>query len=195
MIQKKPNIIILAGGKSSRMGTDKALLKYKGQTFIQILFYNLKNICSNIIISSNNPKVSIIGTKTISDEIKEIGPMGGIYTCLKNSDSDFNFIVSVDTPFVSSKLLMYIFHKSENFDISVVSFKNKVHPLIGVYHKRILKLLSSEIQAGKYKIMEMIKKTKFQFIEIDGSFEKELLNINKPKDYEILLLKKEYDLK
>ncbi len=180
------SLIILAGGKSSRMGRDKALLKFKGKTFVQILYDNLKHICSEVIISSNNPEVAISGTKTIADEYKEIGPMGGLYTCLKHSKTNYNIVVSVDTPFISAKLLSALLEKSQNYDISIIEHLNKTHPLIGVYHKDVLKILESEIKSKKYKVMTFLKKTKFQIINIDKIYKNELLNINNQEDYNSL---------
>ena len=135
-------LIILAGGKSSRMGTDKALLEYQGKAFVQILYDNLKNICSEVIISSNNSEIKIEEAKTVADDIKDIGPMGGLYTCLKLSKTDFNIVVSVDTPFISAKLLTEVYEQSQQYDISIIEHNKKTHPLIGVYHKNVVKILN-----------------------------------------------------
>ncbi len=184
------SLIILAGGKSSRMGTDKALLKYQGKTFIQILYDNLKSTCSEVIISSNNPKIIIEGAKTVADKIKDIGPMGGLYTCLKYSKTERNIVVSVDTPFVSVKLLTEIYEKSQNYDISIIEHNKKKHPLIGVYHKNVIKILESEIKSEKYKVIMFLEKTKHQVISVDNSHKDELLNINNPGDYKKLIEEK-----
>lgn len=180
-------LIILAGGKSSRMGTDKALLKYQGKTFVQILYNNIKGICSEVIISSNNPEVRVEGSKTVTDDIQEIGPMGGLYTCLKQSNTDFNLVVSVDTPFVSAKLLTKVYKQSQKYDISIIEHNKKLHPLIGVYHKNVVKILKSEIKSEKYKVIRFLKKTKYQVISVENSYKKELLNINNSEDYKKLL--------
>ena len=181
------SLIILAGGKSTRMGTDKALLKYQGKTFVQILYDNLNSICSELIISSNNPEIKIEGAKTVADEIKNIGPMGGLYTCLKYSKTENNIVVSVDTPFVSAKLLTEIYEQTQNYDISIVEHEKKVHPLIGVYHKNVVKILESELKSEKYKVIRFLEKTKHQVISVDNSYKIELLNINNPGDYKKLL--------
>ena len=166
------------------MGTDKALLKFKGKTFIQILYDNLKDICSEVVISSNNLNVKIEGAKTIADEVKNIGPMGGIFTCIKYSKTDYSIVVSVDTPFVSAKMINEIASQSADYDITVIEQAGKVHPLIGVYHKNVIDLLNSEITSEKYKIMEMIKKTKNQIISVGNEYKGELFNINSPEDFD-----------
>jgi len=186
MLNNNITLIILAGGKSSRMRTDKALLKINGKTFVQILYDNLKGICSEVIISSNNSDVKVEGAKTVADEIKDIGPMGGLYTCLKLSKTDYSIVVSVDTPFVSMKLLNEIILQSEGYNITVIEQNNKVHPLIGVYHKNIIALLKSEITFEKYKVMRMIKKTNHQIISVGEDYKDELFNINSREDFEKL---------
>jgi len=180
------SLIILAGGNSSRMGTDKALLTLNGKTFVQTLYDNLKNICNEVIISTNNPDIRISGAKVLADEIKNIGPIGGLYTCLKQIKNDRTFIVTVDTPLVSKKLLQEIFSQSGTYDISVIKHNNKVHPLIGIFHKNISKLLETEITQKKYKVMKLIEKANHQIISVCNEYEKELFNVNNKEDYEYL---------
>lgn len=175
-------LIILAGGKSSRMGTDKALLKYNGKTFVQILHDNLKELFTDVIISSNNPKVKINDAKTISDKIKDIGPIGGIYSCLTVSNTNKNFIVSVDTPFVSPSLTSTIISLSEGYDISVVKHKNKVNPIIGIYSKSVLPIVEQEIKANNYKMMMFLEKTKHQILDVNN-YKNDLKNINTIDDF------------
>lgn len=176
-------LIILAGGKSSRMGTDKALLKIKNKTFVEFLFDNLKDNFGDVIISSNNPEIKIKGAKIISDEIKNIGPMGGIYTCLKHSKTQQNFIVSVDTPFLSSKLASEIASKSKAYNITITECNNKTNPTIGVYNKNLLPILENEINLGMYKMMKFLEKTNHKIIKLDEKFKDELRNINNPYDF------------
>jgi len=176
-------LIILAGGKSTRMGTDKALLKFKGKTFVEILYDNLKDNFVDVIISSNNPEVKIAGVKIISDEIKNIGPMGGIYTCIKHSKTELNFIVSVDTPFASSKLASEIISKSDDYDIAIVRCNNKTNPIIGIYSKNILPILGQEINSKAYKMMKFLEKTNHKIIQLNKSYKKDLQNINTQNDF------------
>ncbi|HSO89343.1 MAG TPA: molybdenum cofactor guanylyltransferase, partial [Draconibacterium sp.] len=88
--------IILSGGQSTRMGTDKALLQIKGKTLLERAVEICNPVCNAILISSNNPEHEKYGYQIYPDEIKNCGPLGGIYSCLKKSDTDWNFILSVD---------------------------------------------------------------------------------------------------
>jgi len=165
------------------MGTDKALLKFKGKTFVQNIYENLKDNFVDVIISSNNPEVKIAGAKVISDEIKNIGPIGGVYTCLKHSKTELNFIVSVDTPFISSKLTSEIISKSDNYDITIVRYNNKTNPIIGVYNKSIIPILEQEINSRMYKMLKFLEKANYKIIQLNGKFKNDLQNINTQDDY------------
>lgn len=93
--------IILAGGKSQRMGTDKWLLLLKGKPFISHIYEAMKPIFGdNIVIVSSNPEYDKYGYKRIEDLISNKGPVGGLYTALKQSKTKFNLVLSVDVPLV-----------------------------------------------------------------------------------------------
>ncbi len=169
------------------MGTDKALLTLNGKTFVQTLYDNLNNICNEVIISTNNPDIQISEAKIITDEIKNIGPLGGLYTCLKQIKNEQAFVVTVDTPLVSKKLLQKFYFQSGDYDISIIKHNNKIHPLIGIYHKNIIELAETEIAQKKYKIMRLIEKAEHQIISVGDAYEKELFNVNDKKDYEYLI--------
>lgn len=188
----KPTGIILAGGKSSRMGKEKANLKLGNKTFIEIILQTISPLCSDILISTNNRHLNFPGTESVPDLIKNIGPLGGIYTCLKYSDKFKNIVVTVDTPFISSNLLKYVLDQSENFDVTYCEHNNKEHPLIGVFTKNFLKVIENDIQKGKYKMLNSIYKSKSKKLLIKKDHpvytDKLFLNINDPTDLQNLQL-------
>ncbi|NOZ36101.1 MAG: molybdenum cofactor guanylyltransferase [Chlorobi bacterium] len=179
--------IILAGGKSSRMGKDKALLKIRNKTLTEILYETLSFFCSEIIISTNNPKVKISGALSVRDEISNIGPAGGIISSLNKSTNEKNFIISVDTPFVSYELLQYLKDNSEpELDITILSEKGILQPLIGIYKKNVAKTFLNESEKGNYKVRNIIKLLNSKIIDISNlNFYNNCLlkNINKSADY------------
>ena len=97
MVDKK-NItgIVLAGGKSSRMGSDKGLLTINGKMFIEHVVDAMKPLVDNIIIVSNNKMYDQFGYERIEDEIINSGPMAGLYSGLKHSESEYNLVLSCD---------------------------------------------------------------------------------------------------
>lgn len=181
--------IILAGGKSSRMGKDKALSDFRGKPLISYAIETLKPLCGNLIISANQTleKYETFGLSVISDEIKNVGPMGGILTCLEHAKTQHNLIISCDTPFVGTELFKHLLNEIENFQVVVPSHETfLIEPLNGYYNTNVIGEMEKSIRDGNYKMMDFFKKVRFKSVEINEtlSFFKErlFLNINTLKD-------------
>ena len=105
--------IILAGGKSSRMGTDKGLLKLNGKSMVEYVIDALTEMCSRVLIVSNNIEYRRYGIDVVKDIYEDKGPLGGLYSGLMNSNSQVNICVSCDIPNVNADvfkfLLLHIF--------------------------------------------------------------------------------------
>ena len=179
--------IILAGGKSSRMGKDKSLLEIENKSLTEIIYNKLKNVCSEIIISSNIEENKIPGTVHIHDTYKDIGPIGGIYSSLKKSSNEKNIIVSCDMPFISEEFIAYLIEKSANYNVCISEFNKKLFPFPGIYNKKILNLLKTEIKLKHYKLISLIQKTNFLTVkhnEIQNLITKNTFyNINTTENY------------
>lgn len=181
--------IILAGGKSSRLGKDKALFDFNGKKLVLYAIETLKPLCGTLIISANQipEKYETFGLPVISDEIKGIGPMGGILTCLKHSNTQHNLIISCDTPFVGSELFKHLLNKVENFQVVVPSHETfLIEPLNAYYNTNVISEMEKSIHNGNYKLMDFFKKVLFKTVEINEKlpFFKEhlFLNINTQED-------------
>lgn len=161
--------IILAGGNSSRLGFDKGMAKVAGRTLTEIAISNLRTISSEIIISTNNPDYQIFGYPLIPDLIPGIGPMGGIYSALKQCNSRFSFILSVDLPFVNRGLLEYIIGQSAHCDVAVPwSGGDHYEPLCACYNLSVLSEMELSIEAGNYKLPDLFGKVSVKKIEISS---------------------------
>jgi len=179
--------IILAGGKSSRMGTDKGLQELGGIPLINYAIQVLSGLCGNIIISSSSKAYESFGYKTVADEIPGIGPMGGIYSALKQSNTEKNLVLSCDLPFVSKELLSYILKNSEGYQVAVPWQGNQHYePLCGFYNLSILDQMNVFIQNGNYKLPDLFEKIEINRLVINDKLEfyKEslFLNINSKHD-------------
>ncbi len=160
MINKnKISGIVLSGGKSSRMGSEKGLKLFKGKPLVEYAIEALQPYCGTIMLSTNNPdyykKYDLI---KIQDEIKNIGPMGGIYSCLNNSSTDINIFLSCDMPFIDSYLMKFIIENIDtDFDAIVpVHDGNKVEPLCAYYHLGVLSTLKLHVETKNYKLMDFL---------------------------------------
>lgn len=186
MTKKNITGIILAGGKSSRMGSDKGIVELNKKKFIEhILDAVLPNV-NEVIIIANNNNYNYLGYKVIKDIIKDCGPLGGIYTGLMNSKTENNIVVSCDIPFISSDLIKYIIENTNNADISVPVYKGNIEPLCAVYTKRTSDQIHNLIMNKNLKIQNILKYfiTKEIFITKMQKFytEKLFVNINTPEE-------------
>lgn len=144
--------IILAGGKSLRMGTDKASLKLNGKTLLERSIELVQPFCDSLLISSNNSKHERSGFKIISDEIENCDPIGGIYSTLKISEPDWNFIISVDYAFVESDFVQFLISELDDFDAVVPVHSKGKEPLIALYHKNSLPEIEKMLNSGNFKV-------------------------------------------
>ena len=177
--------IILSGGQSTRMGTDKALLQINNKKLIENAIEICNPFCQKIIVSSNNPEHGKFGHNIISDEFENCGPLSGIYSCLKKSDTDWNFVISVDTAFVKPVFIQYLIDQIDNFD-AVVPFHNKgKEPLISMYHKNGLAEMKKHLKSGNYRMSNLINAINTKFIDSQHwveIFPKIFSNLNRPDD-------------
>ena len=160
--------IILAGGKSTRMGTEKGLQELCGKPLINYAIDVLSGICSNFIISSSSDAYQPLGFKVVPDEFSGIGPMGGIYSALRQSDTQDNLVISCDLPFVSAELLKFILSNSQGYEVAV-PWEGNMHyePLCGFYNKSILDKINTFIKTGNYKLPDLFEVIRINKLVID----------------------------
>jgi molybdopterin-guanine dinucleotide biosynthesis protein A len=185
--------IILAGGKSSRLGQSKALQIIGGKSLIQWVVDRLAILSTEIIIATAHgeaiPCSSAVKIKTVADIYPGKGPLVGIYSGLTASSSSRAIVVGCDTPFLSVSLLEYMTQFSPTFDVVVPRIEKKVEPLCAVYSKNcvapILELLKQD-ELGISKLFSMVK-VKYVGEDEINSFDPEHLsffNINSQDDLE-----------
>jgi molybdopterin-guanine dinucleotide biosynthesis protein A len=181
--------IILAGGKSNRMGKDKGLCSFNGKPLVEYAINSLKPLCHNIIISANNnlDKYSKYGIQVVPDDIKNIGPMGGIYSCLKVSTTQHNIVLSCDTPFINTNLLKYLLKNVYNEQVvAAAHHKFLIEPLSAYYATNVLSDINKAIMLKDFKLINLFKKVRFKSVninELQSFYNNNLfLNINCPVD-------------
>ncbi len=184
---KKLTGIILCGGKSCRFGQDKGLCTLAGKPMIDYPLAALKNICDDIIISTNDPRYDTLGYKIIKDNIKNIGPLGGIYSALHESKTEDNIIVSCDMPFLNEKLLNYILENKNNHLIAAAYEGQYVEPLCSYYNKKVIPIIEKLISNEQFKLQVLLKKANYKKIMINKNLEfyqnHLFLNINTINEY------------
>ncbi len=179
--------IVLAGGKSSRMGTEKSLLVWKQKTLIEHAIGVLKPLCSKVIISSNKHVFDFTGCETWPDELPQQAPIIGIYSSLKRSETDRNIILSCDMPYIGTGLLAYLIESSGNHSITVpVHDGNLIEPLCGIYSRTIIPELEEYIRINNLSLYKFIATQAPLYLRIDHELpfyrDNMFLNINTPDD-------------
>jgi molybdopterin-guanine dinucleotide biosynthesis protein A len=180
---------VLAGGKSSRMGSDKAFLKFRGQTLLQRAQNVAGTACDTVMIIGDPAKFEQYGT-TVADIVPGCGPLGGIHAALVSSNAEFNLMLAVDMPFVSPKLLAFLFAAAEDSKavITVPRAGNGLQPLCAIYRREFTTAAEAALRAGKYKIDALFSGVPTHVIEestlIAAGFSAQaFFNVNTPLDH------------
>ena len=192
--------VILSGGKSSRMGRNKSLLKLNNKTIIEIIADKMESLFSKIILSTNTPEeYNFPGIKSVHDIYKNCGPLGGIHASLKESATENIFVISCDVPLMSEEMIEYILNHKTNKPVVLCMDKGKIQPLVGIYSKKNIPVIedilkhhsdSNEIKDKKLSLNSFIKKCDTEIIETGNlSFynEKLFFNVNNQDDYEKII--------
>lgn len=179
--------IILAGGKSRRMGMEKGLVDFRGQPLILWAVSVLKEACAEILISSNSDCYDYFGFKVVPDLHHDSGPMGGIFSCLIESKNRKNLVISCDMPFVSSAIFDHLVNQIGDAWICVPWYENDHYePLCGLYLKDSLQDMKGFMDDKNYKLPELFSITNFKAAGINNIFPPlppyYFMNINNPSD-------------
>ncbi len=135
-------LVILCGGDSSRMGTNKALLPFEDKTMVEYIYDKFSPFFDKVYLSVNQRgDLSHLGLNAheIPDISRNAGPYGAILSCLTMISGDRAFFVSVDTPFMDPRVAVYLYDQSYNYDITTFIFPNEyIDTICGVYNKNCI---------------------------------------------------------
>ncbi len=163
--------IILAGGESSRVGLNKSKdqIKLAGRPLIDWVISTLTSLDNltkeDIIIVSSKEKYSNF-KRVFKDIFPQKGPLGGIFSGLKVSTSQYNLLVGCDMPFIEVKLLQYMIENINTYDIVIPCYgKGLIEPLCAIYSKSCLEVIERNIKAGVLSVREIFPHLKVKFIK------------------------------
>lgn len=177
--------IILSGGQSTRMGTDKALIQINGKTLLENIIQICQPLCAHILISSNNSAHEKFGYKIIPDEIINCGPLGGIYSCLKKSETDWNFVISVDAAFVKPEFVSFLISEIGYYGAIVPVHNIGKEPLIALYQKKGLTEIFKMLDDKNFKMHDLLNTINTKYVDSQKWVEKFpdiFRNLNTPED-------------
>lgn len=181
--------VILAGGKSTRMGREKSLLEINGIKFIDRIISVYRRIFPEIIIVTNTPeKYKDTGIKLYKDIIPGKGSLGGLYTGILEAENEYSFVIACDMPFPDERLIRHITSLKGN-DAAIPVINKRYYPLFALYSKSCKEVIENQLRCGNLRISDIFQKLKVKEIKEEEvkAFDKNMLslvNINTPEEYE-----------
>lgn len=180
--------VILAGGRSSRYGVNKAFVQIEGVSLIERAVRSLRRVFERIILITNTPEEHhFMGLPMHEDLVKGLGPMGGIYTGLEKISEEAGFFVACDMPFINPRLVRYMTQIGKGFDAVVPRVGWMLEPLHALYTRDCLPAIRGLIDSNEYQIVKAFPKIRVRYVDEEEirSVDRELksfLNINRPED-------------
>jgi molybdenum cofactor guanylyltransferase len=186
---------VLAGGKSSRMGEDKALLKYKGVSLVEHAISILCQVTGNVRIIGDPQTYGFLGYGVIPDRTESRGPLTGIYTALSASETRLNIVLACDMPLIRGEFFSLLLKKASQADAVVMRFEDGfVEPLCSIYASTCLPAVKENLEQQKLKVSYLFTQLKVEYVseaEIRrvGLDRQIFANINTPDEFKGLLLR------
>jgi len=172
--------VILAGGKSTRMKQDKALVKLNNKTLLNHQIDTLSPIFNEIIISANiNYNCDY---KIINDINKNKGPIGGIYSVLQNIKTEKVFIIAVDMPYITQDIINKLINNCNNYDITIPKINNRIEPTCAIYSKKCISVIKKQLTLNNYKLTNFISICKTNYVSFTENDLNYFKNLNYPED-------------
>ena len=184
------NAFVLAGGKSSRMGADKAFVELNGQTLLERSLELAGAVGTGVWILGAGEKFAAYGL-VVEDEFPDHGPLGGIHAALRSSDQDLNLILAVDMPFVDRRFLDYLAKCARSGGAVVTAPRSGAQwqPLCAIYRREFSNIAEQALRADKNKIDPLFSQVAVRVIEErelkENGFAPEMFrNLNTPEEVE-----------
>ncbi|GGA65945.1 molybdenum cofactor guanylyltransferase [Edaphobacter acidisoli] len=174
---------VLAGGRSTRMGQDKAILQLGGLTLVERCLGKLRTVCDEVAIAGGKPELERYG-RVIPDEAPGCGPLGGIVAALEQSAHEWNLFLPVDAPFVPDKCLRELLQVAAVGDWAAVIARadGRLQPLCGVYSRTMLPALRRELAEGRWKVAPALELAGRVHV-MDFANVKWFANLNTPAEF------------
>ena len=163
------------------MGEDKAFISLNGKPLFSYSLEVLKHFTGDILISTINDRFTALGYPVIKDEYKGIGPLGGIYSCLKHISHDKALVIPCDMPFVSHTLIDRILKEGKEKDLCIpFDEHDRPVPTLGLYSRHLISIMEKLIQKKQYKLSRLLTLAYSASVPVSNEEAILLKNINTP---------------
>jgi molybdopterin-guanine dinucleotide biosynthesis protein A len=181
--------VILAGGKSSRMGQNKALMSLGGDRLIDRVVHVLRGIFAELLLVTNRPELyADLGVPMVSDVFPEKGSLGGIYSAVYHAPAPCCFVVACDMPFLQATVMRYLIDQMADHDVVIPDVHGEMQPLHAVYSKACLAPMRRRLDANRLKIIDFLPEVRVRVVTTGEMtpFDPELRtfqNLNTPAEF------------
>ena len=182
--------VVLAGGKSRRMGRDKALLPFGPGLLIERVIEVVQQVTAEVILITNTPEqYQRFGLPMFSDVIAQAGSLGGIYTGLISAKTPYSLCLACDMPFVKATFLRFLCDTAAEADVVIPRNAGDFQPLCAVYSQVCREPIRRQIEAGRLKITGFFDQVRVRVVDGDlltryDPFDIMFFNANTPQEYD-----------
>ncbi len=181
--------LLLAGGKSSRMGANKALLPLGNTTVMDFMIARLQQVCTEVIlVTTPEQSYSHLSVKKVFDVVEGKLSLGGMYSGLLQSPAEANFICGCDMPFLEPQLVRRLFAQLADYDAVVPQLDGFFEPLCAVYRKTCLPHIAAQLQTPELRLTRWFDHARIRVVskeelrEVDPTL-RSFMNMNTPEEY------------
>ncbi|MGD8732689.1 MAG: molybdenum cofactor guanylyltransferase [Anaerolineales bacterium] len=148
-------IAIQAGGQSSRMGRDKALVELDGRPLIEHVLLRSRDLADELLITTNNPEnLAYLGIRMVADRLPGAGALHGLETALLAAQGEDVLLLACDAPFVSREVIKYLIAQRDHADVIIPQRAGRYEPLQALYNlEHCLPAVNKALRTGKKRMI------------------------------------------
>ncbi len=176
--------VLLAGGRSRRMGRDKAQLEIAGKTLFERSLELLREFCTTVLIAGDRPDLARPGLPALPD-LYPGSALGGLYTGLAAAQTEWILVAPCDMPFPDRRIVTRLLQHRAGADAVVPRTPKGYEPVFALYHKNCLPLMAEMLSQGEFRIYDFYQRITIRFLdppELPAGWERTLINLNTPED-------------
>jgi len=161
---------VLTGGRSERMGRDKALLPFGDRPLAAWMAERLRGVCGNVALVGSAAKYSGLGFPVVEDSYRGSGPLAGIQAALHSSPAPYNLIAGCDMPYLHAEFLRWLVERAQAMDAAVTIPESEnfgYEPLCGVYTKACLGTIEEALQSGENMVQRVLERLPMLLLPAD----------------------------
>lgn len=182
--------VVLSGGQSSRMGTNKSLLPIGGKKAISHIVDKLTHCTDEVIIIANEKQpYQFLNKQIFSDRFMNRGPLAGLEAAMYHYDAELYYVAACDMPFVSCQIYEYLAEHITGYDIVIPVYENREHPLAGIYRHSVLPHIQAQVKRNRLRMNSFHDLVKVKYVKqfdniSEETLQKHFFNMNYPEQYE-----------